>query len=270
MQKDNYIRAASPAEIQRQVKTFNRLKHSHAQFFDFLRRVIRPSKKIRVLEMGCGCGMLADMARTELSAKAAGWDSNPEYIRFASSAFRQTSFDARSFMCPPCTGDKFDIVLFREAIMECREPAAILKWSKKFIKPGGWAAALEPDYGATIIYPEVPGWCEFLYRYAAICAKDGDEDFFAGRKLLDSFSRAGFKGLAVQPITEVRSALCARELKEFIGAEIMSISADIPFLSGKTGFSRAELKKMLKGLKAVIASPGAYVQTTMIAVCGRK
>lgn len=268
MTGNKYLRAASPEEIRRQLRTFARMEHTHAAFVSFLRETAKPRRGSRILELGCGCGMMADRLRQEFSAAAAGWDANPDYIAYAARAYPRTAYAAADLLSAPARAE-FDLILFRETLMEFPSPAAVLKRNLGRLKRGGWFAALEPDYGATVIYPEVPGWRAFVDKYARFCASAGDEDFFAGRKLPGAFRAAGLRNIAVRPLVETHSFLRRAALREFLGAEIMSIKADAPFLTGRA-FSAAGLAAVLKGLAAVARAPGAYVQTSMVAVCGQK
>lgn len=269
MTANGYLRAASPEEIKRQLRTFARLEKTHAGFVSFLREKARPGKGSRILELGCGCGMMADRMRQEFSAAAAGWDANPDYIDYAARAYPRTDYAVADLMSAPGRAG-FDLILFRETLMEFPSPAAVLKRNLGRLRRGGWFAALEPDYGATIIHPEVPGWRDFVDRYARFCAAAGNEDFFAGRKLPAAFQAAGLRNIAVRPLVETHSFLHRPALREFLGAEIMSIKADAPLLTGKRVVSTAALAAVLKGLAAVARAPGAYVQTSMVAVCGQK
>lgn len=264
-----YLRASSPAEIRRQERTFARLRRTHAAFFSFLKETAAPPRGAKVLELACGCGMLADLARRELAAEAEGWDLNPAYIAHAARAYPRTAFAVRDMLAGPAAPAR-DLLLFREALMEFPSPAAALRRCLRLLRRGGWAAALEPDYGATVIHPEVPGWARFVERYAAFCAASGGEDFFAGRKLLGAFRAAGLRRLAVRPLVETHTALDGAALKEFLEAEIMSIEADAGLLTARRVFSRAGLDGVLRGLRRAAASRAAYVQTTMVAICGRK
>lgn len=268
MTGNRYLRAASPEEIKRQLRTFARMEKTHSGFVSFLRETAKPRKGSRLLELGCGCGMMADRLRREFSAAAEGWDSNPDYIAYAAGAYPRTAYAAADLLSAPARSE-FDLILFRETLMEFPSPAAVLQRNLGRLKRGGWFAALEPDYGATVIHPEVPGWRDFVDRYARFCAAAGNEDFFAGRKLPEAFLAAGLRNIAVRPLVETHSFLDRPALREFLGAEIMSIKADAPLLAGRV-LSAAGLAAVLKGLAAVARAPGAYVQTSMVAVCGQR
>lgn len=269
MTRNGYLRAASPEEIKRQLRTYARLEATHAGFVSFLREKARPRRGSRLLELGCGCGMLADRLRKEFSASAEGWDSNPDYVAYAAGAFPRTAYSAADLLSKPARAE-FDLILFRETLMEFRSPAAVLKRNLGRLKRGGWFAALEPDYGATLLHPGVPGWPEFVAKYARFCSAAGGEDFFAGRKLAGAFLAAKLRNIAVRPLVETRSFLDRPPLREFLEAEIMSIKADAPLLVGRGVFTASALAGVLKGLAAVARAPGAYVQTAMVAVCGQR
>lgn len=268
MIKKEYLRG-SAAEIHRQVRTFARLERTHAGFIEFLRETVRPRAGLRVLELACGCGMLADRVRAEFSARAEGWDSHLACIDYATAAYPEVKFLTRD-LTEARPRPVFDLLLFREALMEFPSPARVLRRCAGLLRPGGWAAALEPDYGATLIHPVVPGWTAFVDRYAAFCAAEGSEDFFAGRKLIGAFRAAGLRHLATRAFLEVRSALDRPALKEFLEAEIISIRADAPLLTKKKVFTPREISSLLDGLRRVSLAPGAYVQTAMVAVCARR
>lgn len=269
MKNDNYLRAKFPDEIKRQIMTFLRLKNTHKSFFNFIEGIVNPNKNTKVVEIGCGCGIMTNEIWKRWNCKSEGWDSNKNFIDFARKNFPKSNFYVKYFFSKNTENLLYDLIIFRETIMECKEPNDLIRWSLNFLKPGGYIAALEPDYGATIIYPEIPYWDEFMDSYSKFCKKYGDEDFFMGRKLINTFKRAGVEHIKIQPIIEVHSSLNSSQLKKFMNIEAMSIKSDMDLFIKNTGFDKKKATKIIRSLKLLYRHPGAYVQTTMVAICGQ-
>jgi len=263
-----YLRAKNPAEVERQLKTFSRLIKTHKSFFKFLRKHIKLNKNSKILEAGCGCGMFTNQIHSEFKSVVEGWDSNKKFINFANKNFKGPSFRVKEIMSKVSKLD-FDLVLFRETLMEFKDTTNVLKWASNLLKNKGWIAALEPDYGATIIYPEIRGWKEFVDNYSKFCKERG-ENFFIGRELVDIFIKAGLRSIKVKPLIEIHSSLDKEKLSNFIDIEIMSIQTDMKDFIEVTGFNKDHIDKIFQEMKELCNHPGAYVQTSMVAICGQK
>jgi len=268
MNDGEYLRAKNPAEIERQLKTFSRLSKTHKSFFKFLRKHIKFNKNSKILEAGCGCGMFTNQIYSEFKSVVEGWDSNKKFINFANKNFKGPTFRIKKIMSKVSESD-FDLVLFRETLMEFKDTVNVLKWASNLLKDKGWIAALEPDYGATIIYPEIKGWKKFIDNYSKFCKERG-ENFFIGRELVDIFTKAGLRSIKVKPLIEIHTSLDKKKLSNFIDIEIMSIQADMKDFLRITGFSRKLVDKIFQEMKELSNHPGVYVQTSMVAICGQK
>jgi len=268
MKESIYLRANSGAEATRQRRTFGRMLYSHEQFFRLVESRASISRDSSVLEMACGCGLMANEAQLRWGCRTEGWDNNASYIETARHNFPRIKFKKIGFMDNVPTAKNIDLIIFREALMECQQPDKVLKWSAKLMGKGGWISALEPDYGATIMYPEMPCWQDFLEKYGRYCKNKG-ENFFMGRALLDSFQRAGLRKISVQPICEINTCLDPGKFSEFVEIEAFSIEADMAYFAKHLGLSTSHIKKTIDALRQLPKQKGAYLQTMMVAICGQ-
>ena len=120
-----------------------RLEYNCAQIaaeFGRDRRAPRPFAGLRLLDIGCGGGLLSEpMAR--LGAGVVGADAAPRNIPVAQVHAAQSGLeiDYRHTTAEDlaAAGEQFDVVLNMEVIEHVAEPAAYLKACHSLLKPGG-------------------------------------------------------------------------------------------------------------------------------------
>ncbi|MDA8243747.1 MAG: class I SAM-dependent methyltransferase [Elusimicrobia bacterium] len=264
-----YLRGAAPNEADRQTRTFRRFSASHNAFFAFIEERFGGSCPERVLELGCGTGEMAEAMRRRWDCAAEGWDASEEYLSAGRRAYPEVIFRRVPFGRRPLPKERFGLVIFREALMEHGRPADLLSWAARLLRKDGLIAALEPDYSGTMIYPEIPGWDEFLEKYRKYCLSKG-EDFRAGRALLFNFLKAGLRGVQVRPVAETHTSLDSRKLRDFMEIEAFSVGEDLRLFGKDMGVSRKAAAALVKALREIPSIKGAYVQTAMMAACGRR
>ncbi|RJE85017.1 bifunctional 2-polyprenyl-6-hydroxyphenol methylase/3-demethylubiquinol 3-O-methyltransferase UbiG [Paracoccus onubensis] len=130
--------------------------------FGLERRSLRPFEGLRILDIGCGGGLIAEpMAR--LGAKVVGADAAEGNIAVASLHAEQQGLDidyrATTAEALAGMGEEFDVVLALEIVEHVADPAAFVSTCRDLLRPGGLAVIstlnrTAKSFGAAIIGAE--------------------------------------------------------------------------------------------------------------------
>jgi len=166
----------------------------------------------RVLDVGCGTGVITEEMAARCKGQVIGVDVDAAMIEFALRPFDGASLDcARDRQDRLCSGQAqdrsgraeyrvgnahqldfpdghFDVVACHFLLMWVSNPALAVREMARVTRPGGAVlACAEPDYGGRIDYPEeLP-----LARWQAEALRREGADPFTGRKLPALFAQAG-------------------------------------------------------------------------------
>jgi len=143
----------------------------------------------RILDVGCGTGVLISELSDLVRAQVHGLDINRQYLNISAhqtvDAFL-TQADAHAL---PYIPGIFDISFCHFLLLWVLDPAKVVAEMARVTKPGGAVLALaEPDYGGRIDYPpelaQIGQW-----QQAALQSQAADPEM--GRKLAGIFSGLG-------------------------------------------------------------------------------
>ncbi len=157
---------------------------------NLLRRVSIHTKK-RVLDLGCGTGVVTPELKRRAAGSVTGCDYDATALRFeardAAPAEPGAAADASRL---PFADKTFDLVFTQMFFMWVRDLDVVAREIHRVLQPGGHLlVAAEPDYGGRIEHPPAlaigPMLCEELRRIGA--------DPEIARKLRGVLLRAGFE-----------------------------------------------------------------------------
>jgi len=142
----------------------------------------------RVLDVGCGTGVITEEMAARCKGQVIGVDADPAMIAFAQNKGSRAEYrvgDAHQLDFPD---GHFDVVACHFLLMWVSNPALAVCEMARVTRPGGAVlACAEPDYGGRIDYPEeLP-----LARWQAEALRREGADPFIGRKLPALFTQAG-------------------------------------------------------------------------------
>lgn len=142
----------------------------------------------RVLDVGCGTGVITEEMAARCRGQVIGVDIDPTMIEFAQDKGLQAEYrvgDAHQLDFPD---GYFDVVACHFLLMWVNNPALVIREMARVTRPGGAVlACAEPDYGGRIDYPdELP-----LARWQAEALRREGADPFVGRKLPALFAQMG-------------------------------------------------------------------------------
>ncbi len=143
----------------------------------------------RILEVGCGSGVVtAELAR-RAARGAFGVDRRVDVLRAARARRLGARFAAADAEALPFRDGVIDAVVVAFVLVWLAEPAAFLNEARRVLKTDGIFVALaEPDYEGAIDYPPAASTREEVAR--AVRRWGGDPA--TGRKIPALLSRAGF------------------------------------------------------------------------------
>ena len=142
----------------------------------------------RVLDVGCGTGVITEEMAARCKGQVIGVDVDAAMIAFAQDSGGRAEYrvgDAHQLDFPD---GHFDVVVCHFLLMWVSNPALAVREMARVTRPGGAVlACAEPDYGGRIDYPqELP-----LARWQAEALLHEGADPFMGRKVPALFSQAG-------------------------------------------------------------------------------
>jgi len=131
----------------------------------------------RVLDVGCGTGVITEEIAARTRGQVAGLDISREFLRIREGG--RAAYVQGNALHLPFRDAAFDIVLCHFVFMWLQDPRQGMAEMVRVARPGGWVLlCAEPDYGGRLDYPDLPhaAWhVEALQREGA--------DPFMGRKL---------------------------------------------------------------------------------------
>lgn len=145
----------------------------------------------RVLEVGCGPGVVTADLHGFTRAAVHGLDLRLDFLRLAHSADRPTRFTCGDALALPYADGAFDLTLCHFLLLWLKDPLRGLAEMRRVTRPGGYVAALaEPDYHGRIDYPETLSHLGAL-QARSLQAQGADPGI--GRRLLALFQGAGLR-----------------------------------------------------------------------------
>ncbi|KAH8678511.1 ubiE/COQ5 methyltransferase [Xylariales sp. PMI_506] len=168
----------------------------------FLLPYIKPTD--RVLDVGCGPGSITiDIAEIACQGSVIGVDSVASVLDQARSLAAQRGATNIEFQGPvdanalPYEDETFDVVFCHQVLQHVNDPIGILREMRRVVKPGGYVAARESDYGSFAWYPaheQLDKWSQVYHKNAK--ANGGEPD--AGRFIHAWARKAGFETEAIE------------------------------------------------------------------------
>lgn len=196
----------------------------------------------RVLDLGCGTGVLEVELIREVGARIFGLDIDLANLRLAAGNAVQASLAQGDAHSLPYPDGCFDSALCHFVLLWTEDPWRVVREMKRVTRPGGAVLALaEPDYGGRIDYPPelavLGDWqIDSLRRQGA--------DPLLGRKLAGLFNAAGLESIETGVLGGQWSGGPSLEERR---SEWATIQADLEFTSKlrrKADLSILELSRL--------------------------
>jgi SAM-dependent methyltransferase len=195
----------------------------------------------RVLDLGCGSGVIAEEMRQLCARPVLAVDRDPEMISFARSRYPGNDYLAGDERLLLKKGMRFDLIVISFVLMWQERPLPFLKRARKLLSENGMLLLLaEPDYGGRVDYPAELDLLKEIF-IGPIRNQGGDP--FIGRRLPTLLRRAGFTA-------EVELASCL-DIPHRAADEAWA--REWRFWQDLAGFSKATLARILRLEKRALA-----------------
>ena len=157
---------------------------------NYLFRKIALAGHERILDFGCGSGVITEEIRTICGRPVLGIDRDPAMVAFAEKEYPQNRFLAADEDILLKKGLSFDLIVLSFVLMWQAKPLFFLRKLKKLLDVNGTLLILaEPDYGGRIDFPDELNFLKEIFSGHILSLKG---DPFIGRKLKDLLFRAGW------------------------------------------------------------------------------
>jgi SAM-dependent methyltransferase len=157
----------------------------------YLYRKVDLARRERILDLGCGSGVIAEEIRQACGRPVLGADRDPMILDFAREQFPANRYLAADESGILRTGLQFDLIILSFVIMWQARPLPFLKKIRQLLRPGGMLLVLaEPDYGGRI---DFPSRLDFLKDIFIGHIRQAGGDPYIGRRLASLLGQAGFQ-----------------------------------------------------------------------------
>ena len=167
----------------------------------------RLKSPMRLLDFGCGPGTITNDLADHLAPNGSvvGIDSSETVIEQARSAavemgVSNVEFEVNSIYATGYEDARFDAAFAHQVLQHLSEPIRALEEARRVLKPGGICAVREVDWGTSTVWPSDERLSKFFSVYNRVADRNGG-DVFAGRRLKQWFTEAGFSDLVVTTST---------------------------------------------------------------------
>ena len=167
--------------------------------------VLAPQSGERILEVGCGSGVLCRMVAPHLrpGGHVVGIDVSPQFLIEAQKyALQEGLGEQITFECGagellPFSNAEFDSALAVRLLLHARDPDAVVCEMVRVVRPGGWVVVMDWDFDSVLVdHPDR----ELTRRLLHWRSDHHGGDNWSGRQLWRRMARAGLQSLKVQPV----------------------------------------------------------------------
>jgi SAM-dependent methyltransferase len=147
----------------------------------------------RVLDAGCGTGVITEEIADRTRGSVTGMDIDPAMVAFASQRGGRSRYEAADIHDLPYHQGEFDVTACHFVLMWCRDPKQASQEMVRVTRPGGCVlVCAEPDYGGRLDYPDLP-----LGEWQRQALRREGADPCLGRRLRDLFALPGVRRVDV-------------------------------------------------------------------------
>jgi ubiquinone/menaquinone biosynthesis C-methylase UbiE len=111
----------------------------------------------RILDVGCGTGVITNELAHRTRGTVIGLDIDPEMFAFARGQTTRVRYREGNVLDLPYPDEHFDIVTCHFLLMWISDPILALREMARVVRPKGYVlVCAEPDYGGRLDWPDLP------------------------------------------------------------------------------------------------------------------
>lgn len=176
-------------------RRFTRQSLWTASIRQYLYRRTALAQNQRVLDVGCGSGVITADLLKNTGALITGIDIRLDFLQFASANLTPAGWLQADGLTMPFAPRVFDSAYCHYVLLWISDPLRLIVEMKRVVRPGGFVIALaEPDYGGRIDYPQQ---FESLGILQTQSLQRQGADPLIGRKLNGLFHQAGLEEIEI-------------------------------------------------------------------------
>ena len=168
------------------------------KYFEISDKEINPFKKLKILDIGCGGGLISEpMAR--LGAKVTGIDASEKNIKVAKIHSKENNLEINYLNCSPemLKGrEEFDIILNLEIVEHVEDVKLYINSCNKLLKKNGLMFTATLNRTITSYIKAIIG-AEYILRWLPIGTHDWNK-FIRPEELEEKLSTENFKTIEVK------------------------------------------------------------------------
>ena len=227
----------------------------------YMLNLLEPGQDL--LDVGCGPGTITiGLANRVFPGKVIGIDTSDEVLscarqEAASYELDNIEFKNQNVYSLEYDDESFDVIHVHQVLQHLAQPVRALEQMRRLLRPNGFLAVRESDFGAFTWSPPDPLLDRWLELYYQVTNKNG-ADANAGRSLLAWVHAAGFSTTNVSGSTWTFADNDSRSWWGGLWAERM-IRSDLASQACDYGFSSpSELQSISNAFKKWSNSPDGY------------
>ncbi len=144
----------------------------------------------KVLDLGCGTGVLISEMEEKYDIHSIGMDIDYSSIKYAKNSRNISNVICADAYRIPLPDSSIDVALFHFVLLWLQDPVKAITEVKRCLKPEGWLLCLaEPDHGSRVDYPPP---LDDIGRLQTESLEKQGADIQAGRKLGVWLHQSGF------------------------------------------------------------------------------
>jgi ubiquinone/menaquinone biosynthesis C-methylase UbiE len=218
------------------------------------------------LDLGCGPGGITAplSARVGAEGSVVGLDYDPEFVAIAAEgAAANTRFIQGNAYATGLPDASFDLVHLRFLASTAGGPERLVAEARRLVRPGGFVAAQEADFGTLACFPPAPAWTTLLAAYRGCFPWTADDP--EAHRMYRLMRGAGLEDVGYRPV--VVGVRAGDPWADYLPATVDSLR---PSILARGLLAAPELDAALAACRRHLADPDTiFTSYTVVQTWGR-
>jgi ubiquinone/menaquinone biosynthesis C-methylase UbiE len=239
----------------------------------FLLPELKPG--MRLLDVGCGPGSITrGLAERVAPGEVVGIDLSKETLAAARQdaadrGLTNLRYEEASVYELPFADGAFDVVFAHQVLQHLKEPLSAIREMLRILRPGGYIAVRDVDWGTAAYFPRDPWIDRFIEVHLQTWTQNGGDPTI-GRKLRSLFNTSGVTHLQVSAAEWCYTTTTETSTWGDSYAERLLTSPMGSRVVERGNATREDLEAMATAFRAWARHPDAFWVFTQVAALARK